>query len=54
VLQWLGAREGATVEGLQANLEEAGLSLEARHDFPEHEAVLLVMLRSGAPLERGP
>ncbi len=54
VLQWLGAREGTTVEGLQANLQDAGLRLEARHDFPEHEAVLLVMLRSGDPLERGP
>ncbi len=45
VLQWLGAREGATAEDLVANLEELGVVLEARHDLAAHGSVLLILRR---------
>ncbi len=45
VLQWLGAREGATAEAMVANFEELGLAVQARHDLEEHGSVLVVMGR---------
>ncbi len=48
VVQWLGARQGATVQGMVANLEDAGLTLEARHDFDAHDSVLVMMERPPA------
>ncbi len=43
VLQWLGARDGATVEDLIANYQDLGFAVEAQHDLLEHGSVLVVM-----------
>ncbi len=45
VLQWLGARAGATVEDLAANYRDLGFELEVRHDLEEHGSVLLILRR---------
>lgn len=43
VLQWLGAREGATSGQLVANYQDLGFELEARHELAEHGSVLLIL-----------
>ncbi len=45
VLQWLGAREGATAEDLVANYQDLGFHLEARYALDEHGSVLLILGR---------
>lgn len=45
VLQWLGARDGATADDLLANYRDLGFDLETRHDLTEHGSVLLILRR---------
>lgn len=45
VVQWLGAREGTTVEGMVANFVDAGLRPELRREFQEHDSVLVIFER---------